>query len=293
MFNNISSGLIQDYVREFPDKRLPYDVWALILPKLEFSDLNVMTRLSKDWNNSLQPLLNQLWIQAKNAMIFDRNKWLNIPGVFDVSDDEPSLPDNIDERLKETCLFFNEKDDVQPHRFEDGKIKRVWQTRILLTIPATVNGLPHNAGNFGRLMRFLNKNGGETMFEGDLLGEEGGQSTSRSYRILVTLDLVPRSRCQMLEVKKNLLEDKDNRMLWPLEAITAFAIMNLGPSQEGKGYFFGREGKYWTYTAMERSYCFFGAASSSGFIVSRYYNEQTLVGLAGAEDVCDYMQLED
>jgi hypothetical protein len=65
----------------------------------------------------------------------------------------------------------------------------------------------------------------------------------------VPKDVIPNSRGTTHEKKVSLLESKRFKVLTPNDATTALSTLNLGPTKKKKGYYFSREGHYWTFMA--------------------------------------------
>jgi hypothetical protein len=96
-----------------------------------------------------------------------------------------------------------------------------------------------------------------------------------------------------------LLRSKGLRVPTPLEAVIMVGVLNLGPSIKGKDYYFGKEGKFHTFTAtdtvFERQRLMVGAASSDGTEVNNdYFNghDEGCIGVAAVADVVDFLDFD-
>jgi hypothetical protein len=256
-----------------------------ILPNLALDDWSVLSRACAVWKTMIQPLL-------LDEVIFGKDKWKKIPGVQDVGDEPVLSIDQLKAILGMKCPFFNEPDLTMAHRFQDGKTRKVWQTHMLILFPEKINGEPCTVNSVGKIFRFEKEGDIKSVYElipGDDDAEFRNKQAPKSYFALVTRDLVPRSRGEKYEIKENLLKNKGYRVSNPNEAITSIVIMNLGPSEAKKGYFFGREGEYWTYTTTTEKDgdwpLIVGAAARSGLCVYRDDGDYDDVGALGCSEV--------
>jgi hypothetical protein len=279
-----------------PAQTMVQDVLVSCVGKeLSLPDFAVLARVCQVWQTIIQPKLDTEFLELVS---FGRDKWLSLPGVWDVSE-EPALTEDqkkaIIDKLKRDCKFFNEPDSVQPHRFQnDKKIKKMWQTHKLIFFPETINGEPRTINSQNRLFHFIKEVDDGTAFE-CIVGNEGdafrNQPAPKSYRGWVTLDVVPGSRGIAHDKKVSLLTCKGYRNLTPNDSVTSNLILNLGPSKEKQGYFFGRNKEgFWTYTATTELYnnyrLIVGAAAPSGPEVRiPFYDDDDLVGAAGVAEV--------
>jgi len=267
-------------------------------PNLSVSDCGSLAKVCTQWNGvfTQEFLEKKLW----DHTVFDEKKWLQVPGVFVVSDDPALTPvqkADLINKLKQKCDFFNEPDNIQAHRFEGSTNNRFWQTRLVILFPEMINGEPVDINRMGRLFSFEKADdaNAEMVFDyicGDENEEYRNRPATRTYFAIVTLDVIPKSRgTQHEEKENNLLQPKGCRAPTPLEAVISNLVMNLGPSQEKKGYFFGRESKFWTYTATNELFnnwrLVVGGASSSGpkLNSSYYYDAGSNVGVMAVAEV--------
>jgi hypothetical protein len=197
-------------------------------------------------------------------------------------------------KLKGVCKFFNEKDLIQPHRFQNDKIKRMWQTHKLIFYPEKINGEPRTINSQNRLFHFIKEDDDGTAFEFIVSENEEdafrNQPAPKSCWGLAMLDVAPGNRGTTHAIKEDLLKREGYKVLTLNDAATTNLIINLGPSKEKEGYFFGREG-YWTYTTTTELYnnttrrLVVGAAAPSGPGVSDDFDDRSDVGVAGVAEV--------
>lgn len=288
MINSLNSMVQHNFVnpaREVLAQQIAEDVLVNGVTK-EFSlpDFVALSRVCKAWYTMIQPNIDKKLLEVVS---FGKDKWLNIPGVWDVSE-EPVLTEDqkkvIIAKLKGNCEFFNEPDLVQPHRFQNDKIKKTWQTQKLIFFPEKINKEPRTINTQNRLFHFIKEVDNGTAFD-FIIGNEKdafrNQPAPKSYWALVTLDVVPGSRGIIHDKKVSLLTCKGYRDPTPNEAITSNLIMNLGPSKEKQGYFFGREGRFRTYTATTELYnssrLTVGTAAPSEPLVNSRYDDSTML----------------
>jgi hypothetical protein len=296
MINSVNSGVPQKFVylaSEAPAQMMVTDVLAGVVGKMiSLPDFAALAGVCRGWQAMLQPNIEKKLLEVAS---FGKDKWLSIPGVRDVGE-EPALTEaqikGIIAKLKGTCVFFNEPDSVQPHRFQNNKIKKMWQTHMLILFTETINGEPRTVNCQNKLFHFIKEKDDGTAFE-FIIGNEKdpfrNQPAPKSFWGLVPLDVIPGSRGTSHEVKENLLKNKGYRVLTPNDGTTSNCIMNLEASKDKKGYYFGREGKYWTYIATTELYNTYrlvvGAAAPSGPRVSGSYDDYDRVGAAGVSEV--------
>jgi hypothetical protein len=260
--------------------------------ELFLRDFIALTRVCSAWQKVIQPNIGKKFLKE---ISFGKDKWLSIPGVFSVSE-EVAFTDDQEKawiaKLKSECEFFNKEDRIQPHRFQNGKIKKTWQTQKLMFFTETINGQPRTINSQNKLFHFIKEKNNGTAFEVITGKEEDAfcnQPAPKSYWGLVTLDVIPGSRATTHDTKESLLKSKGYKVLTPNDAVTSNLIINLGSSKEKDDYFFGRKGNYWTYTATTELYkgcrLVVGAAASSGPRVTSDYADFNDVGAAGVAEV--------
>lgn len=294
----INPGLQPKFVypaNEAPAQKLVPDVLVGVVgKKLSLPDFAALARVCKAWQKMIQPNIEKKLLVEVS---FGNDKWLSIPGIQSISEEialTEAQKKALIAKLKGNCKFFNEPDPVQPHRFQNDKVKKMWQTHMLIFFPETINGKPRTMNSQNSLFHFIKEVNDGTAFE-FITGEEKdsyrNQPAPKSYWGLMPLDVVPGSRRTTHAVKENLLNSKGYRVLTPNDTTTSVFIMNLGPSKEKKGYYFGREGEYWTYIATTELYnscrLFVGAAAPSGpwADCSSYSDGSNFVGAAGVAEV--------
>ena len=296
MVNSVNSGVPQKFVypaSEAPTQKMVGDVLVDVVGKeLSLPDFAALARVCKAWQTMIQPNIEKKLLEEVS---FGKDKWLSIPGVWGVSEElalTEAQKERIIAKLKGNCEFFNEPDSTQPHRFQNDKIKRTWQTQKLIFFTETINGEPRTINSQNSLFHFIKEVDNGTAFEYITGGKEDAfrnQPAPKSYWALVTLDVVPGSRRTTHEKKESLLTCKGYRVPTPNEATTSNLIMNLGPSKEKKGYFFGRKGVYWTYTATTELYKRYrlvvGAAAPSGLAATIGCDRTSDLGAAGVVEV--------
>lgn len=294
MVNSVKAGGIYPS-SEAPAQTMVQDALVSCVGKeLSFPDFAALALVCRAWKEMIQPNIEK---KALEEVLFGTDKWLSLPGVWSVSE-EPALTEDqknaIIAKLKSPCEFFNDKDSVQPHRFQNDKIKRVWQTQKCIFFTKTINGEPRTINSQDRLFHFIKKVYNGSAFSLIVGGKKEdafrNQPAPKSYWGWVTLDLVPGSRGIIHNEKGRLLTDKGYRVLTLNEAVTSNLILNLGPSKEKQGYFFGRERPYWTYTATTKFYynvrLIVGAADPSGpEVLAATTAPCNSVGLAGIADL--------
>jgi hypothetical protein len=266
-------------------------------PALGLSGYGVLARVSKTFQKKIQPILDAEWNQILKAITFGRDKWLNIPGVITVSDEPPLTKDQVEglkAKFRGTCQVFNEPDPIQPHRFQNDKVKKTWQTHMLIFFPEFINDDPRTLNVIGRLFRFEREGDNPTVFE-YIPGNDGvefrNMSASGSYWRWVPRDVFPGSRRTLHDRKVEIVTSKGCIVPSPIDAATAVLIMNLDHSHEDGDYFFcrGRNGELWTYTVTDGEFdgwkLVVGAAALSGLFVRDSADGNASVGIAGFAEV--------
>lgn len=271
---------------------LPFgkDIWSVICSQgLDLADLNALVRTSRTIHERVKPFLDRVWNQVSNQQIFGKKEWLTLPGVEDVGEDPQFSKEDLDKELKAICPFFNENDEIHPHRFQTiNTIKKVWQTQLSILIPKTINGKPVTADLLGKIFSFLRKDGNESFF-GFLSGDEGegfrSFEVTESYWIRFSNDVVPHSRKTKYKQKEKLLGEKGYRPPSPIEAITAIAVLNIGPSKDKKlDWYFSAYGEMATMSVTTEDYMddkiTVGAATETGIDASAPGENYPEVGVA-------------
>src|SRR5580700_9805713 len=114
MVNSVNSGVPQKFVypaSEAPAQKMSIDVLVGVVGnKLSLPDFAALAQVCKVWQKMILPNIEKKLLEEVS---FGRDKWLSIPGVWDVSEEHPITEDQknaIITKLKDTCKFFNELD---------------------------------------------------------------------------------------------------------------------------------------------------------------------------------------
>ena len=132
---------------------------------------------------------------------FGKRHWEKYFGEVGV---EPPLPSNIREILQSPCIFWRDK--------------KVYETHLLVFIPAMVNGKPFHLDALEELIKSP-KTGHQTKYhyyDSDVKKELGTKST-RSHWALMTRDVLPNSRSKKYEDQKGLVANHAQRSGIPYE----------------------------------------------------------------------------
>jgi len=249
----ISNSATEPLALTFPDEVL----WSTA-PHLPMKDCALMRIVCSQWGSLFGKALDE---KLYNHVVFDEKKWLQVPGISDVSSREVNLKIKTDyiKKLKMPCDVFNEPDLVQAHKFQKTIGKNYfWQTHKVILLPLTINGEPVTINKIGELFSFEKT---EKQEKGTVFDYIYGAETEK-YRNLplmenifieVTLDVVPGSRRVVYAVKEGLVKSKGCRVPTPLEALISNVVLNIEPSQKKEGYYFGKgkAGEWWTYTITD------------------------------------------
>jgi len=278
-------------VNNTPTLFLLDEVLVGIAPHLCARESASMAKVCKLWGLIFTERCDEI---LYDTCVFDEKKWLQILGVNSVNGGsiykvDPELKKDYLKRLKSPCDIFNEKDPIQAHRFEQRKSILFCDTRRVILIPEMINDELVNINRIGQILGFANAKTGKAFdyIIGKETDEYRTKVTERTYFVEVTLDVIPRSRATTHEKKENeLLKPKGCRAPSPLEAVISNLVLNLGKEKE---FFFGQEGRLWTYSATDELYerwrLVVGAASPLGPEVRYNYDDNVLVGVAAAVEV--------
>ena len=148
------------------------------------------------------------------AIAFGKEKWAQYFGDVGV---EPPLPSNIGQILSSPCIFW------------PGK--RVEETHLLVLIPSAVNGRPFCLDSLEKLIQSP-KAGHTTKYNyySDDVKKELGTQSMPSHWVLMTKDVIPKSREKFYEAQKALVQTYAQRNELPyelpmaLEAATAILM---------------------------------------------------------------------
>jgi len=274
---------------------LPNDVLLeCIAPHLSVRDYASMAKVCSQWGSIFTPKCDEI---LYDRFVFDEKKWLQIRGVKSVSTYkvEPELKKEYIKRLKSPCDFFNEKDPIQPHRFEKRTNNLICDTRRLILIPEMINGEHVNINKIGRISGFVKGSWTAFRFIEDESDEYRERVAGKTKFLEVTLDVIPGSRNATYEEKEGiLLKPKDYSVPSPLEALISMLVLNLGREDE----FFFSAGEHYTFTTTSEfpstnklaSYrTRVGAVSEWGIHVDNYsYDDEfgdELVGVMAVKEV--------
>ena len=194
---------------EAPAQTIVEDVWVHGIGKeLFLRDFIALTRVCRAWQKVIQPNIGKKFLKE---ISFGKDKWLSIPGVFSVSKEVAFTEDQEKAwiaKLKSECVFFNKEDRIQPHRFQNDKVKKTWQTQKLIFFTETINEQPRTINSQNRLFHFIKEKNDGTAFD-YIIGYEKdafrNQPVPKSYWGLVTLDVIPGSRATTHDTKESLL----------------------------------------------------------------------------------------
>ena len=263
-------------------KILSRDLMNKLTPLVSLRDCVAMTRVCRRWKEIIE--LDKRLI---SEVMFGKKQWEQIPGVTDVGE-EPILTHaqraRLFDRLKELCPFFNKPDPIQAHRFQNKITNGFWETFRVILIPGQINGKDTDINLINTFKKALE------YITGDSDSAFRTKTAGRSYFLIVSLDVIPGSRRTSHEKKVSLLDPHQFRVPNPLEAAIMTFVLNLGPSLEGKGFFFGQDGGgWWTYmatdTLFEGGRLVVGAASPVGSWVYDIYDGNGDVGAAAVAEV--------
>jgi len=272
---------------------LPKEVFfGEITPRLSLRDYASMAKVCSQWGLIFTEICDEI---LYDTCVVDEKKWLQILGVNSVNSIspykvDPELKKGYIKRLKSPCDIFNEKDNLQAHRFENRINKPLFcDTRRVILIPEMINDELVNINRINQILGFARANKTGTAFEfiiGEATDEYRTKVADRTYFIEVTLDVIPGSRGTMQKKENELLKPKGYRAPSPLEAVISNLVLNLGKEKE---FFFGREGQLWTYTATDELYesrrLIVGAASPLGPWVNCYCLSNVNAGVMAAVEV--------
>src|SRR5580658_6179 len=121
MLSSVNSGVSQQIVypaTEAPAQKMVKEVLVDVVGnKLSLPDFAALAQVCKVWQKMILPNIEKKLLEEVS---FGKDKWLSIPGIWDVSEEHAVTEDQKNvmiAKLKGKCTFFNESDFVQPHRF--------------------------------------------------------------------------------------------------------------------------------------------------------------------------------
>ncbi len=134
---------------------------------------------------------------------FGAAKWTTYFGHVGI---EPPLPADIYQILSAPCPFWPEK--------------RVYETHLLILIPATVNGRPFTLNSLSELIQKPHGGGKATRYNDywdPIKKEYGNIAPAASYWMLITKDVIPESRSKTYDTQKQRLATYNQKSQLPYE----------------------------------------------------------------------------
>ncbi|MBS0646237.1 MAG: hypothetical protein JSR97_06565 [Verrucomicrobia bacterium] len=161
---------------------------------------------------------------------------------FGKVEDEPPLPSNLEEILNSPCPFFGEKG------------KKVRDTHILVLIPATVSGHPLTLNYLNDLLQHPRQGNAAQFhdsYENSMIKEyHGNQAIKQSHWVLLTRDVLPRSKHMSYKDQKKLLGTPSLKE-YSIPAAIEVAICSLMEFVSSGRHLYGSNPK--TYTRCSES----------------------------------------
>ena len=194
-----------------------------------------------------------------NRVCFGKSLWAQYFG--DIGE-EPALPSAIHSILTGPCPFW------------EGR--KVYETHLLVLIPASVNGAPFSLALLGELIKTPRGGGHRTAYrdyDSNVAGQFGAVSPASSYWVLLTRDVLVGSRDESYADQQALVaEYADYTLPSTLEAATAILLHHV---RTGERLY--SDADPWTYTRcrdqveLARNYpVVVGGFSSEGLWVNLY-----------------------
>jgi hypothetical protein len=150
----------------------------------------------------------------------------------------PELPSNMDTILDSECPFW--------------KGKKIRDTHLLVLIPAKVNGQPFSLNLLRELIQYPKNGGHKTRYirynNSLLQAQIGSPPPDRSYWLLMTRDVLPKSRSNTYAAQEKLVADHARRVSLPYEmpkALEAAAAILTHHVRDGERLY---SDSPWTYT---------------------------------------------
>jgi hypothetical protein len=139
-------------------------------------DLNHCWRVSKEWRILSNGEVNRKFYPQYT---FGKVQWETYIGTVE---EEPPLPEDINEILKSDCPYWKEK--------------KVYETHMLVLMPKTVNNLPFTLDFLEKLVKTPLRGRTQSFyFKPPMLEREhGATSINESYWVLITKNLLDGSR---------------------------------------------------------------------------------------------------
>jgi NLR family CARD domain-containing protein 3 len=216
--------------------------------------------------------------RAISHMTFGEKEWNRYYGEVG---EAPALPGNIEATLDASCPFW------------PGK--KVRDTHLLVLIPAKVNGQLFSLNLLRELIQHPNNGGHKTKYcyydNGSLQAQFGAVAPAASYWLLMTRDVLPRSRNKNYVDQKQLMADHarctglNYEVPKALDAATAILTHHVRNGEQ----LYSKRNDSWTFTRCEELIrsrfgeypAVVGGFASSGLDVRNDYFDNDLSGVAG------------
>jgi hypothetical protein len=188
---------------------LPNDVIGnVIFPNLSLPALAICTRVCKAWNKMATEHLKAF--SYDNA--FGPKEWYIYFGSH--LKNVPRLPSNIGGILSSSCPFWTDK--------------KVFETHVLVLIPATVNGQPLTLKTLGELVQHPRSGGKPTKYEYFNLGEYVDQP-AQSHWALLTRTVIEGSRNKPYKDQQAIVSSysRKTKMAYEIPTVLDAAVCNF------------------------------------------------------------------
>jgi hypothetical protein len=225
-----------------------------------FADSKPVARPTRSTAHVSMSSPQQLQATSVPAVAFGAKEWEQYFGEVGTA---PPLPADMAAILNSPCPFWRNN--------------LVKDTHLLVLIPATVGGVPFTLNQLGELIQRPNNGGHSTKyrFYGDLVKTQiGGESSNRSYWLLMTRDVLPGSRSKVYAAQKELVATYASQGYALPSVLEAATAILLHHAREGKRLF-GDDP--WTYTRCldvdkDGDPAVVGGFESSGLNVDSHYS---------------------
>lgn len=210
---------------------MPKDTQLIVFSYLSPENLRRCSRVCRIWRTLANT--ESLWMNFTPSVAFGKKEWEKYLGVVG---QQPCLPHMIDKILNSPCPFV------------EGK--RVEETHLLTLIPETVNGKPLTLNFLEELVK-QPKQGQPTKYRYDCISHlirHGTNPVSRSYWVLMTREIIPKSTDEVCESQVRLLNiftqkakipyETPYEMPLPIEAATSILTEYLRTGKRLYGGFF-------------------------------------------------------
>lgn len=171
-----------------PVVHLPEEAFFKILSYLNENELGRSSLVSKEWKRIASD--EALWKPLYPKIAFGKEKWATHFGVIG---EEPPLPPNIHQILKSRPRFLNGKS--------------VEETHMLVLIPSSINGKPLTLNSIGDLVEspLQGHKTGYRYIWSEMFTEHGEKSVNASYWVLMSKDVLPKSRNKNYSAQQELV----------------------------------------------------------------------------------------